>query len=360
MPGSGCAGAGECASGSCIGGVCCERDCGACGTCEQGRCAAQPAGKLGNPTCAPYVCTGDSDTCPESCTSHVACDRASHCAHGVCVAKGAAGTACTDEVECASGRCVEARCVDSAKQGEPCNRDEQCDTGHCSDGVCCDEACRGACEACDEPGSSGSCRGVEGSPRGTRERCAGDAEPCRGRCELRERSACTYASNDTVCASACTEGVLTPSACDGAGACVMLASRSCDDNLSCADARSCKPRCESNSDCAADYACRQDGACTPLAVCVSEQVSRGAGDRTQDCWPYRCNAETGSCRTSCSSVHDCVAPQRCDVHGQCRAPRAALDSGGSCALTGRAARGWPVPWLLALVGLWRSCRRLRR
>ncbi len=45
-------------------------------------------------------------------------------------------------------------------QGESCSDDLECLSGFCADGVCCDYACGSPCEACNLPGSEGTCTRV--------------------------------------------------------------------------------------------------------------------------------------------------------------------------------------------------------
>lgn len=62
-----------------------------------------------------------------------------------------------------------------------CAASEECPSGHCADGTCCDGACAGPCEACNLPGSEGSCRPHPSAtdPDGD---CAGGRCDGSGRC----------------------------------------------------------------------------------------------------------------------------------------------------------------------------------
>jgi hypothetical protein len=100
--------------------------------------------------CGPYPavsCTAEESQptdqearCATSCGTDADCDPGAHCtAAHVCETDGAAGAPCTATRECASGL-------------------------QCVDGVCCTSLCSGTCEACDLPGSAGTCTVV---PAGT-------------------------------------------------------------------------------------------------------------------------------------------------------------------------------------------------
>lgn len=105
-----------CFSGVCFDGVCCDQPClGTCMACDlsgqEGTCSPVPAGQDPDGECAPDVCDGN----------------------GACI-----GTL-----------------------GAVCQNDATCQSGHCVDGVCCDATCGGGdpsdCQACNVPGSEGTC-----------------------------------------------------------------------------------------------------------------------------------------------------------------------------------------------------------
>ncbi|MHB8877990.1 MAG: hypothetical protein ACYC8T_30205 [Myxococcaceae bacterium] len=101
--GQACARAAQCTSGFCADGVCCGTACsGACDACDLaaslGTCAAAPAGRPGRPSCAPFVCTGLSRSCPASCTTNAQCATGRACSGGACLADtDADGTADADD-----------------------------------------------------------------------------------------------------------------------------------------------------------------------------------------------------------------------------------------------------------------------
>lgn len=96
--------------------------------------------------CGPYPAVACSNqpsqsapTCPAACLTDGECDPSAHCntsAH-TCEADQGQGGFCVNPQDCGSGL----TCVDS---------------------VCCNTACNGSCQACDLPGSVGTCTNVPG------------------------------------------------------------------------------------------------------------------------------------------------------------------------------------------------------
>ncbi|MBL4688267.1 MAG: putative metal-binding motif-containing protein [Nannocystaceae bacterium] len=93
-------------------------------------------------TCGPYpaiVCSGAINqvppSCPTDCMGDAECDGSAHCDGGSCVPDSGPGGFCTSTTQCAGGL-------------------------QCVDNVCCTSACGGGCQACDLPGSEGTCTSV--------------------------------------------------------------------------------------------------------------------------------------------------------------------------------------------------------
>ncbi len=124
--------------GSRVDGVCAPtKQCGTTPVFDDAGCAGIEAS-----SCGPYpsqVCTvmttQPPPTCATSCTTDAGCDVSAHCTGGVCVPDQGPGGFCEMSQECSSGLT-------------------------CVDNVCCNRACNGSCEACDLPGSVGTCAAV--------------------------------------------------------------------------------------------------------------------------------------------------------------------------------------------------------
>jgi alpha-tubulin suppressor-like RCC1 family protein len=92
-----------------------------------------------------------------------------------------------------------------------------CTVGFCVDGYCCSDPCTGKCEACDVPGSEGSCVPVTGPTHGTRA-CQGDQTgPCVGTCDGVHTAQCQFGTAECSPGS-CAAGVATlPKLCNNGG-----------------------------------------------------------------------------------------------------------------------------------------------
>jgi hypothetical protein len=221
---------------------------------------------------------------------------------------------------------------DPAPNGNMCAFDGDCATGHCVDGYCCDGACSGQCEACDVPGSVGTCAPVKGAPHNTRLACDdGTTDLCKASvCDGKARAACTISAGATVeCRPASCAGSIftTRAACDGKGACPTLATTECAP-YSCSP-MGCFVTCASSEQCANGYTCRT-GACVPSAgtTCDPDGLRKIAKDGTiTDCAPFRCNTTSGDCAASCSKTDECAPGYAC-ADPKCVA---AGDSGGASA-----------------------------
>ena len=194
-----CTGDAQCGSGFCVDGVCCDSACdGSCRSCVM-------TGKVG--TCSPVIeaqddtCGGES-TCDtdgncrkelgKACSVGADCGSGS-CVDGVCCASDACGTCQSCAVPGSVGICApvpkftddpETCPKDTStcnglgacqlKNGQPCATASACTSQSCTDGVCCETACNGTCFSCNQPGSLGQCKPIDGA-----EDPSADA-PCEG------------------------------------------------------------------------------------------------------------------------------------------------------------------------------------
>ena len=254
-------------------------------------------------------------------------------------------------------------------QGVPCDAAGECSSGHCADGVCCDQDCGAACYACSASvkgtGADGVCGPVvaKADPNGrcpaTQPTTCGDTGKCTG------NGACEVYPAGLSCGQppACTSAGRVSFACDGKGACAQTIA-GCG-AYACDSPTTCRQTCQSNADCSSSFECDvPTSTCVPRPPsCDGDHTIKNSDGTTVDCSPFECAGTT--CKSSCASALDCVAPAACNRDGVCVPPSAALasdqggglcDAGGSTAGAsgGAAAVLWLGTWLL-LAG-----RRTRR
>jgi hypothetical protein len=300
-----CASDAECDSTVCADGVCCSSKCGTlCHACnlpgQEGTCAPVPSGTL-SPLCSkqdPSTCSYDG-TCdgdglcrrypggvackPASCNGasylpQAACDgqgtcvapKAVSCAPYKCGTSGAAPAClqtCATATDCVSPAvCTNSSCGMRPKGGigAGCVATTDCTSNFCVDGVCCATACTGGCVSCNVTNMEGTCLPV----------AAGKTDP---------HKVCTDAG-----ASSCGHNGL----CDGAGACAVYPATTVCAAGSCRVATLTPAR-----------HCDGKGACAPAT--------------TVDCTPFRCDATTTACFTSCMSNTQCAQHHPCP-NGTCQ------------------------------------------
>ncbi|HRI67580.1 MAG TPA: VCBS repeat-containing protein [Polyangium sp.] len=188
---------GDCPSGFCVDGVCCDRQCS--GLCQA--CTAAKKGSGVDGVCANIVNGLDPDNeCAGTCNGFgrctlggvllgngSACMMGSECSSGFCIDGVCCNSSCTGacqactamkkgsgsdgtcgniapatdpDNECSLGNCNGVGACGTGillGNGVACSNAGQCASAQCVDGVCCDSACTGSCQACNIPGSLGTC-----------------------------------------------------------------------------------------------------------------------------------------------------------------------------------------------------------
>lgn len=247
--------------------------------------------------------------------------------------------------------------------GTACKADAECDTGRCADGVCCNRACAGTCEACDLPGTAGTCTPVVGAPKHGACGAAG-ADPCsQALCDGKSGTACkAYVGSTVSCrAASCADGGdVAAASCNGSGTCPAAVTHKCAP-FACG-ATACKDACRVDDDCEGGFHCEpSSGRCLQGAVCVDDRTLTGADGTKQACAPYRCAA--AACLSSCSSSDDCLGGYACDVATRACLPAGdggGTSDGGGCGASGAVTPlgGWLAGLALVAAGLGRRARRL--
>lgn len=397
-----CSRSSECLSGSCVDGVCCSTPCdsicqacsaatkasgdedGTCGPAKEGSdphndCEDEPVSSCdrnglcdGAGQCQLYAagtlcqapdCTGNSKT--ELFANAYSCDGSGTCGASNVVtcglymcASGGCGTNCTEDGDCVEhAYCSGGSCVEKKDLGVQCSTSAECGAGFCVDGVCCNGPCDQTCEACDVANAAGYCVPVSGAPHGDRERCpsAPEGEPCRTRsCDGVIRESCEgFVGPSVMCREpACADGLATLAAvCDGKGNCAETEQLKCEPFVCDGVSKACAVKCTSDAGCAPKFQCDTTvGDCVPRtgASCDGAHSLISPDGTVTDCSPYICEGAT--CKPSCSSVLDCVAPNICDELSRAcvpAAPNPVSDAGGCAMSTGALSTS---PWAL-LVGL---------
>jgi hypothetical protein len=333
-----------CSSGNCVDGVCCDKPCdGACEACSSARKVSGTDGICGfakggtNPRGAcvadanPNSCKADgfcdgNGNCrlhappttpcgPTSCAGNTltgkTCDGSGACVSGSttcglnkCVAD-TLGASCAnvcmgDDADCVNGICEGAQpgipgvCRPRRTNGAPCSQSQQCGSGNCVDGVCCDTSCQGRCEACNNPGSEGTCSSAPpGQPRGNRPACGGDPR-CGGYCRGTERD-CFYPGKELRCQDPTCSSTIESAvgACNGFGSCQVAATR-CSGDFACdSSSGECKARCSVNADCAPNHYCN-----THDMICVAGLPNGERCENTAQCSSSFC-VQKVCCATPC-------------------------------------------------------------
>ena len=365
--GGACAAGAECTSASCVGGLCCENACaGACMACAMtvtgmanGLCRPVPAGGSSAGRCTPAApcgldgmcdgagacrnapattacgttaCSGNTRTTGGTCTGSGTCGAGTTgpCpGNFTCASATACRTTCAAPSDCvATAYCANGACMPKKSNGTACGTAGECTSNICSpDGVCCNLACTGSCQACDNPGSVGTCSPVlSGNPHGNRALCAGTA-PCAGTCTGRSDGQCSFPT--TTCGTATCSGTqLVPAGtCNGAGACVTPAAQTCANGYACSGA-ACRTSCTASSDCRSDFFCAAN-ACHNDVVSMTTAATHtcaALADGRAYCWGSNLHGQIGDGTTT-----DTSTPIR--VAGLSTATKVVSGARHNCALT---------------------------
>src|SRR5262249_35160801 len=140
-------------------------------------------------------------------------------------------------------------------------------------------------------------------------------------CDGIESTACKALVDSSVScrAGSCINGVaIARAGCDGHGACPPERSAPCAPFVCEPDGAACKARCDSDADCEQwSYCDQQTRICASAALCIDDTQLLSLRGEKIPCAPYTCDADGGQCRTTCSSVEQCIAPTVCSAAGAC-------------------------------------------
>jgi hypothetical protein len=218
--------------------------------------------------------------------------------------------------------------------GEPCLSDTQCNSGICADGYCCSTLCINNCEACNVPGSEGTCTflpfghqpnvdcpdpgvcdGAGGCcfPNGTvspAENCCSGFAPqnvccdtaCTGACET-----CTSATSWGTCTTIPGCGGCDPGEVDCGQGCVE---GDCCDDTDCAGTGECGIGVCDNNVCFLE---QRNDVCGACEICNENHLCEGLCNEDQCCC-----GETGTCSaTCCEPDSECEDDEDCAEHEHC-------------------------------------------
>ncbi|MEZ4229571.1 MAG: DNRLRE domain-containing protein [Polyangiaceae bacterium] len=387
-----------CISGRCVDGYCCNSACdGQCEACNvtgsEGTCSAVS----GAPRGARPACSTDGTSCAGSCdgVTTAACSypgsatvcRSAACSAGVATLEGhcTGGGSCspiqqqtcapfichpTDprcdgdcsvDTDCSGGQyCAGGICVDPQPNGAACGGTTQCASGNCVDGVCCDTACNGQCEACNEPGSVGTCSTITGTPRNGRASCGGTGV-CAGSCDGTSGT-CAYPGGSTQCGTgSCSNGIATPAAaCNGNGSCLNGLQTSCAPYL--CSGTTCAGTCTDPADCVSGFDCVA-GSCEAIGVGGAGGMS-GAGGMAGVGGMAGAGGATGGVGGASGGTAGAGLPDAGVNGGSAGTSNLidGVDEGSTCrvAAPGSDSRSSNLPWLLIASGIALVGARRRR
>jgi len=207
--------------------------------------------------------------------------------------------------------------------GEACTTPSECGSAFCVEGVCCNEGCGAACFTCVNPGSEGTCRpALPGTDPG--DRCPTEAATTCGTTGVCDGTgACArYSGNaGVVCAMESCVGStrMTAGTCDDSGACAGATPQSCTPYQCAPDGKTCRTSCASDAECVAPNSCVNNmcgkkpigASCGAGAECNSTFCSQGK------CCSTNCTGACKSCAVPSSEGMCRNVPDGQDLHGDC-------------------------------------------
>jgi hypothetical protein len=305
--------------------------CGQTGKCDaDGGCQMYPGGT----TCAAPACTSASVTPTGTCDGSGTCHFGppTVCYPYLCNPETiSCQTSCADGSDCSSGICTNGNC-EGIKTSDSCNTNQDCDSSFCSDRVCCNTACEGACVSCNLVGLVGTCSPVDAGMADPHGACTDQGAPSCGHdgtcdgvggCQM-------YAKGTTCAVPTCTSSEVTPTGtCDGSGTCHFGPSTVCYPYLCNPETISCKTSCADGNDCSS-------GICA-TGSCIGNFKEDAAPCRSNDecktgfcvngvCCDTACDGGCGVCNLT-STVGTCSAAFSGTV---CRAQADACDVAETC------------------------------
>jgi hypothetical protein len=232
--------------------------------------------------------------------------------------------------------------------GDPCGSGAECLSGFCADGVCCASACAGICQACNLPGSVGTClTAPDGTPCPDDDRCDGEETCQAGQCldgpplDCDDGNPCTDDSCDPI--SGCQHHPApdqTPcpdeDRCDGeeacqGGQCLAGLPPDCDDNNPCTH-DGCDPASGCRHEPVADGTSCGGGPCGP-ATCQSGACVPGdppSCDDQDPCTRDWCNPLSGCVHNPLPDGHTCGECMMCDSSQCVEVPDCREEEGAGC------------------------------
>ena len=277
--------------------------------------------------------------------------------------------------------------------GGTCSSTGQCASGTCVDGVCCNTTATscGQCQACNVPGSAGTCAPTSGGSCddgnactqndtcqggvctgsnlvtcGASDQChgAGTCNPSTGACSnpaapngtaCNDGNACTQ--NDTCQGGVCTgSNLVTCGAsdqCHGAGTCNpstgACSNPAAPNGTACTDGNACTQNdtCQAGTcvganpvACAATDQCHVGGTCNPsTGACSNPAAPNGTACNDGNACTLTDTCQAGTCvgsnPTTCGAIDQCHVAGTCNpTTGACTTPAAtdgtACDDGNAC------------------------------